>query len=789
MFQSVVDEINFSPIFSSGEILTTKINKNVVEINDYKDTFDVPLEDFKIDIIDFISLLNDMDLNKLDATQLGYFFEKVISIDERRELGQYYTPKRIIELINNLTILEHNLTIFDPACGSGGFLVGAYERLKDLKKKKSIPFNHITLLKQIKGNDVNRFPTHLSAISLAIQELKLLTHEVEIINEDFFDLYGKSFKTFSTKISTADGQEAKQIVIPENFDVIVMNPPYLRQEKIDKDLVRRHIGIKPLKTILGKKPSLILSGRSDIYCYFITHSWDFLKEGGRIGAIISDRWLDTKYGEIFQKILMRLYKIEMIITFDTQAFDEPLIGSVIIILQKCLNNELRENNTVKFLRIKTKTTITEIINILNKKKVKDLDNDKYTLYSILQKILNDISKWTIFTSYDFSLISFFEYQKKLVKVENYADVKRGITSGVNEFFFRKYEELEEDLKKYFLPLLNKLGQVNRIQYKEEIHQWGILKLDDVMKPIFQEYDEKFREALEQGKFLNKVKYVRNVIKENHPKLFKYIIRGEKKKFQDRNTVKVREFWFYIEGEDLYDICLAMFYWKIFINPIKTESNYIISDQLTLIKIKNEKYKKVLCAWLNSNLIRFFIEIYSGKAKGLRLDRLRLKIFEVKSLQCPNFKLMGDEELELIEKKWDEMLKIDENVEFREENTNSDQIKTREKWEKKKQEIDILFLKYLLPQKRLKIEEIEEKNEKKLYLSLCYSLYSDHMKKLIKLFSDEGYEKCINYLLNQIIKANEEMLQLREMGGGEQKKEVLERVSKPINGAEYIDSKE
>ncbi len=60
-----------------------------------------------------------------------------------------------------------------------------------------------------------------------------------------------------------------------------------------------------------------------------------------------------------------------------------------------------------------------------------------------------------------------------------------------------------------------------------------------------------------------------------------------------------------------------------------------------------------------------------------------------------------------------------------------------------------------------------------------------MKNLFDLYSREGYETCIKNLLNLIIKSNQEMLNLRKKGGGEQKKDELEIVAKPINGAEYI----
>lgn len=517
---------------------------------------------------------------------------------------------------------------------------------------------------------------------------------------------------------------------------------------------------------------------------FYYHAWDFLKEEGRIGAIISDRWLDTQYGESFQKILLRLFKIEIIITIDQQAFDEPLIGSVIVILQKCAEKNTREKNTVKFLRIKTKISTSEIINLLKNGKNIDVDNDKYKLYNLEQRMLKDVPKWTLFTAFDFRLTCFFNYQKRLVDLEDYSTIKRGITSGVNEFFFRKFEELENDLKKYFFPLLSKLGQVNRIQFNETIPQWGILKLDNILVPLYEKYEEDYYIALEQGKMLNKVQYIRNFIKIHHPKLYKYILGAERKKFQNRDTVKNREFWFYIEGVDPYDVCLSMFYWKVFINPIKTETSYIISDQLTLLKTKNERFKKLLCAWVNTNIIRFFIEIYAGKAKGIRLDRLRLKIFEVKQLPCPNFNLMSSSEIDLIEEKWDEILKIDSSTDFRDEEPISGQLEMREKWEKKKKELDSLFLNFIFPQETFKNKELEKKIQKNIYLSKCYNSYSDLMTKLFDLYSKKGYDDCINYILNLIIKSNQEMLDLRKKGGGEQREDVLDVVIEPINGAEY-----
>ena len=788
LFQSVVDEINFSPIFSSGEILFTNVNEKVKNIKNYDESFDVPLEGFKDDIIEFISILFEMDLSKLDAMQLGYIFEKVIPLEDRRELGQYYTPKAIIDLINKLTIEFHNAKVFDPACGSGGFLVGAYRLLKKLKEEASIPFNHITLLKQISGNDINRFPTHLSSISLAIQELQLLTHEVEIINENFFDIFGKSFQRFSTKVSTADKQEERRsIIIADDFDAIVMNPPYLRQEKLNTKLVTKHLNIKPLQPILKQNPALKMGGRSDIFCYFITHSWNFLKEGGKIGTIVSDRWLDTKYGMKFQKIILRLYQIEAIIAFETQAFEEPLVGSVIVILKKNSNKKERENNCVKFLRLKKKKSINEIVELIKNDISRiDINNEEYRMFYVNQKVLEYNSKWSIFLFYNLALICFLNYNKRLVEITNYTNIKMGHKSGANDFFFQKYEEIDNDLKSYFSPLLKALGQVDKIQYVENEFEWGILNIEGILKKVEKKYNEYFQKMLNKGKIIPKDKYFYKFLNKQHPRLYQYIKQGELKKYHTRKSTKNREFWFLIKDIKPYEICLSTFYWRIFINPIKTCARYSIGNQLIYVQPKKDKwkYRKLIAAWLNTNIIHFFIEVLSRRAKGERLDRCQLRIYEAKMLPCPDFHLMDKNQRINIKKVWKELLEVDRIVNFREVNLDNHQQKIREKWLDKIIELDILFLKFIYPEQIFINQEYEDQELTDLYLKKCYKFYISLWNDLINTYG-KSYDDFIKQILQYIIDSNNDMLKLREKGGKEQQKETLKFDEEPIEGAALI----
>jgi type I restriction enzyme M protein len=111
---------------------------------------------------EFIEELGTYNLAKIRSDVLGRVYEELIPKDERHRLGQYYTPPPIVELITEMCITSPNNRVLDPACGSGGFLVKAYHKLKDLKRKEN-PFAdenrlHEEILNQLYGIDINPLP-------------------------------------------------------------------------------------------------------------------------------------------------------------------------------------------------------------------------------------------------------------------------------------------------------------------------------------------------------------------------------------------------------------------------------------------------------------------------------------------------------------------------------------------------------------------------------------------------------------------------------------------------------
>jgi len=283
---------------------------------------------------DFIEELGTYDLSKIRSDVIGRVYEELIPDVERHRLGQYYTPPPIVELITEMCIKSPNDKALDPSCGSGSFLVKSYHKLKDLKKREN-PFAedsklHEEILNQLYGIDINPFPAQLSSINLAVRNLKIASRNMNLIVSDFF------------KVKPSTG------ILPKEFDVVVTNPPYTRQEEMEyKDQIRE----EALTYSDGSKVQL--DARAGIFAYFFTHSAKFLRNHGMMGQITSDTYLDVGFGEDLKRFFLDHFKIHAIIWYDVRAFEKALVGTCITILSK--EDELkedRENNFVKFVRIK-----------------------------------------------------------------------------------------------------------------------------------------------------------------------------------------------------------------------------------------------------------------------------------------------------------------------------------------------------------------------------------------------------------------------------------------------------
>ncbi|MEM1832481.1 MAG: N-6 DNA methylase, partial [Desulfurococcaceae archaeon] len=266
-------------------------NKAVEVTNDFEPIFETGIYDEikcveseeVLKLLDWLITLIDQYRIERFGDLVGYVYEELIPAEERHQLGQFYTPKPIAELIVKWCIRSPDDRVLDPGCGSGTFLVEAYKRLTELKlgrkfsEVKYVPREvHKQILNQLYGIDINEFPAHLTAVNLAMRNPREPSSITNIVVEDFFAIAPGQKKLTPYKVKTADGEKPVEIAF-EDFDAVVGNPPYTRWTEIPEGT--RKLILKSYGDILSKydlSPQVSRGVEPGIYVYWIMHSMGFL---------------------------------------------------------------------------------------------------------------------------------------------------------------------------------------------------------------------------------------------------------------------------------------------------------------------------------------------------------------------------------------------------------------------------------------------------------------------------------------------------------------------------------
>lgn len=496
---------------------------------DITDEIELSKETTKI-IVQLTDNLEHWSFELLPLDVIGAVFEKLIPEDARHSLGQYFTPDNLVDLIVSFCVRNGDDFVMDPTCGTGTFLIRSYNRLRNLAAKRK---PHHKLLEQLWGFDIAVFPAELATINLYRQDLSDYLNFPRVLAQDFFEvLPGASFEFPPPKKTVKTGERVK-VKIPE-FDALLGNFPYIRQELIEK----AEKGYKKtLERVLvegwgGKYPQLFkdggqirLSGQADIYAYLFFHAATHLKDGGRMGFVTSNSWLDVAYGYELQRFFLSKFKIVAICESRCEPwFEQSAVNTVFTILERSDNRDENKNNLVRFVKVKKPLSelfpedamvdaqarwiklerfvdkvegvlaTGEVWDVTSCKKFRSIseeyvrqpeiisyEDDEVRVRMIRQSDLKEevehagqTVKWG---QYLRAPDIYFEILEKcadkfvpLAKGENrVADIRRGITTGINEFFYLTEDQIKHwGIEKEFLkPVIVSPKESDGIRLKDK----------------------------------------------------------------------------------------------------------------------------------------------------------------------------------------------------------------------------------------------------------------------------------------------------------------------------------
>jgi len=357
----------------------------------------------------------------------------------RKEQGIYYTPTYIVEYIVANTLGEllkdkktnvEQTKILDPACGSGSFLIKAFDLLNehyiktdadydqtllDLKTDILFQAKARILQKNIFGVDLDKQAVEITQLNLLLKiaekrhRLPLLEQNIKCGNSLIEDGKIAGEKAFKWK------EQFKEILEGGGFDVVIGNPPYVRQEEL-----------LPLKPYLQANYRVFHS-MADLFVYFFERGLEVLRENGYFGIIVSNKWFKAGYGKNLRKFLNDFW-IEQFIDFgDLKVFQDATTYPCIIIIRKMR----RQNPKIKVCQVKT-LMFDNLGNYIEQNQ-----------FAANQSLL-DINGWNLSNQDVTRLLTRLKSENISLKEYVNNQLSRGILTGFNEAYIidrRKREEL------------------------------------------------------------------------------------------------------------------------------------------------------------------------------------------------------------------------------------------------------------------------------------------------------------------------------------------------------------
>jgi hypothetical protein len=408
---------------------------------------------------------------------------------------QTKTKKALLDILNEYRAWLLDLTICDPACGSGAFLNQALEfliaehRYVDELQAKLLGDSMILsdiensiLERNIYGVDLNDESVEIAKLSLWLRtaqkgrKLNSLNKNIKCGNSLIDDHEVAGDKAFSWD------KEFPEVFAKGGFDVVIGNPPYLRVQGLRENFEK--------ESIFYEKNFESATGRFDVYALFMEKSFFLINEIGIVSFILPHKFLVSDFGVGIRNFFVEKRSVNSIIHFGS----EMVFGDAST--YTCIINLTKENKDVKFKQMLP----SEIFNSF------EFESTSYKNLSGGNWNLNGTAKNAFFDK--------LNKQPRTTK-DVFKNISQGVVSVGDDIFLLKGEIKDN----FFIGFSEKVKSYIKIEAKSVK---PLLKGENVKKymPLQNEYFCLYPHHEINGKT---VPFDEEYFKDNYPLAYDYIL--------------------------------------------------------------------------------------------------------------------------------------------------------------------------------------------------------------------------------------------------------------------------
>lgn len=499
LFYNTKDEFKADQLFEENEII--KIRQNSFE--------------------QILEKLESYNLSDTQDDVKGIAFEQFLGTTFRGELGQYFTPRTIVDFMTNILDPNEGETVCDPTCGSGGFLIKAFEYMRE-KIEDDVKEAKAKLRADIEGDNYDDLPEKKQLeINERIEKMQAILNkelDTQVVDSRMYKLsrnciYGTDANPRMARTSKMnmimhgdghggvhhhDGLLNVNGIFEERFDVILTNPPFGaridKSQKIteadkftDEDLIAKYKekygvayenALKQVNDNIGKSLLSLydvgsMSGLTEVL--FMERCLKLLKKGGRMGMVLPEGVLNTSNLQKVREYFEGKAKIILICSIPQDVF---IAAGATVKPSLVFFKRFTEEEELLYLGAKTKAEneirqkyIEDIVTLkeeIAKEKIK-------AVRAVGIKALNDIEK-TIVEEAKPLIKEYFDYEIPIAMVEDAGITTTGAVSSGNQLptlqeeykAYRTANKLWEESNSFVSYTINSTGKLCRISDGKEV---------------------------------------------------------------------------------------------------------------------------------------------------------------------------------------------------------------------------------------------------------------------------------------------------------------------------------